>query len=92
MLLCEAEEYMEMLHAACPDRGVRYKEATEIAILCIEAQMRLVNLLNTLNQLKNNVFLSEDHVREILEEFRYDWNEYGEGPYAEHEEEESDRE
>ena len=92
MLLCEAEEYMETLRDVLPDQSVRYKEATEIAIQCIEAQMRLVNLLNTLKQLKNNVFLSEDHVRAILVECRYDWNEYGEDPDVEYEEEESDRE
>lgn len=92
MLLCEAEEYMETLRDALPDKSVRYKEATEIAILCIEAQMRLVNLLNTLNQLKNNVFLSEDRVREILSECRHDWNEYDEDLDAEYEEGESDRE
>ena len=75
----------------CRTESVRYKEATEIDVQCIEAQMRLVNLLNTLKQLKNNVFLSEDHVREILVECRYDWNEYGEDSDAEYEEEESDR-
>ena len=91
MLLCEAEEYMETLRDALPDQSVRYK-ATEIAIQCIEAQMRLVNLLNTLNQLKNNDFFSADSVREILVECRYDWNEYDEDLDAECEEEENDRE
>ena len=92
MLLCEAEEYMETLRDALPDQSVRYKEAKEIAIQCIEAQMRLESILNDLCQLKNNDFLSADSVREILSECRHDWNEYDEGTDAEYEEEESGRE
>lgn len=92
MVLCEVKEYMETVRDALPEQSFRYREATEKAIQCIEAQMWLVNLLNTLNQLKNNVFLSEDRVREILVECRYDWNECGEDPDVEYEEEESDRE
>lgn len=92
MLLCEAEEYVGALRDALPDQSVRYREATGIAVQCIEAQMRLVSILNDLCQLKNNDFLSADSVREILSECRHDWNEHDEGTDAEYEEEESDRE
>ena len=75
MVLCEVEEYIETLCGALPEQSFRYREATEKAIQCIEAQMRLEDILNDINQIKINDTFSSAEVREILEECRYDWEE-----------------
>lgn len=75
MVLCEVEECMETLCGALPEQSFIYREATEKAIQCIEAQMRLEDILNDLDQFKSNDTLSVSAVKEVLEECRYDWGE-----------------